>query len=286
MQLKWLPIRATVLPLLLSHLPCPAQAIGNLAIDSLAGQLAGVAMAGEPGLVLSADYKIDIESAYRIQSVAVRQRINDREPDGFKAGLTSTAAQQKFSFMQPVSGVLLPGSRLKQQQQRYRIDRQGFNRLMLEAEFGFRMAEVITARVDSIESLKTKVAAVLPVVELPDLAVNQPGHLQGVDIITNNVMARVYIAGDDQVVGRLDLNNIRVTVERSGAVILQASGSDAMGDQWRALLWLVNRTIDSGWQIQPGQLLITGALGKMLPASPAGYRVDYGPLGQIDFTID
>jgi 2-keto-4-pentenoate hydratase len=58
-----------------------------------------------------------------------------------------------------------------------------------------------------------------------------------------------------------------------------------MGDQWQALLWLVNQTIANGWEIAPGQVGITGALGKMLPVQPGTYRADFAELGTIVWRV-
>ena len=81
-------------------------------------------------------------------------------------------------------------------------------------------------------------------------------------------------------------NFLGIEVHKEGDLLLKGDSSDAMGDQWQALLWLVNQTVANGWEIEPGQLLITGAIGKMLPASIGFYQVSYGALGHIDFYVE
>ena len=121
--------------------------------------------------------------------------------------------------------------------------------------------------------------------EFPDLSFDKPEFLQGVDIIANNVVARQFIAGNERDVNALAINDLAIVIRKEGDVILEGQGRDAMGDQWLALLWLVNHTVDNGWPINSGQVMITGALGKMLPAKIGFYRIDYGPLGQIEFLV-
>jgi 2-keto-4-pentenoate hydratase len=76
-----------------------------------------------------------------------------------------------------------------------------------------------------------------------------------------------------------------VSGHKNQQLILGGIGADAMGDQWLALQWLINQTLANGWEINPDHLLITGAIGKMLAADPGHYRIDYGPLGIIEFTM-
>jgi 2-keto-4-pentenoate hydratase len=243
--------------------------------------------AGDPAPVLSsgAAEPLATATAYHVQTKAVKTWLASQSPIGFKAGLTSAAGQKKFAVNQPVAGVLLPGSQLKQQGQGYTVDRRQFNRAMMEAEIGFRFKNSISTPITNIKTLKANVAAVLPVIELPDLAFDKPAQLKGADIIANNVAAKHLIAGTDRDVKGIDINALSVNIKKDGKSLLQGQGRDAMGDQWRALLWLVNQTVASGWEIQPGQLLITGALGKMLPAEAGAYQVDFGELGQLGFTV-
>jgi 2-keto-4-pentenoate hydratase len=43
--------------------------------------------------------------------------------------------------------------------------------------------------------------------------------------------------------------------------------------------------IEQGWPIEPGNILLTGALGKMLPGKPGKYVADYGSFGKIIFEV-
>jgi 2-keto-4-pentenoate hydratase len=63
-----------------------------------------------------------------------------------------------------------------------------------------------------------------------------------------------------------------------------------MGDQWEALRWLVNTVLAEGYAIEPGQLLMTGALGGAHPASPGRYRAEFGgpaaaALGAVEIDV-
>lgn len=119
---------------------------------------------------------------------------------------------------------------------------------------------------------------------MPDLGFEDKSKLKGSDIISANVASAKYIVGE-QVDKNYDINGVNVTLTRDGKVVNEGKGSDALGDQWKAALWLVNRMVKNGWRIEPGSILITGSLGKMIPGKKGQYTADFGDFGKISFTI-
>ena len=83
----------------------------------------------------------------------------------------------------------------------------------------------------------------------------------------------------------MDLNAVTVTLSLDGQEINRGKGIDALGDQWQAALWLVNTMVAQGWTMEPTNVIITGALGKMVPGKPGKYVADYGSFGKISFEI-
>jgi len=230
--------------------------------------------------------QLDIAGAYHIQTLAVSQLLADRQPDGFKAGLTSTAGQKKFSVEHPVAGVLLAESQLAAAgEQGYVVQAGDYSKLMLELEIGFRLKEAITRPISDVATLKTMVETIHPVIEMPDLGFQQMEWLLATDIIANNVVARNYIVGAGVAGQSTDINTLSVKLYRDEQLLLEGLGSDAMGDQWRALGWLINQTLASGWTIEPGQILITGALGRMVPGKPGKYSARFSELGSIEWDV-
>ncbi|WP_101760151.1 2-keto-4-pentenoate hydratase [Oceanicoccus sp. KOV_DT_Chl] len=260
-------------------------AVDTSAFDNVVETVVAAANSGAAAPVVSHKQSLSLEQAYHTQTLAVKQRLAGAVPQGFKAGLTSVPSRKKFNVDQPVAGVLLSGgSEVKAAAGN--VDGSGYNNMMLEIEIGFSVNSVIDQPLNDIASLKKKIAKVYPVIELPDLYFDLPKQLTGVDIIINNVVAKQFLYGAGHDPFQFDLNQLSAELQHDGVTILTGRGVDAMGDQWQALLWLVNRTVNNGWQIQPGQLLITGALGKMIPAKPGVYQADYDELGKLAFTID
>ena len=109
--------------------------------------------------------------------------------------------------------------------------------------------------------------------------------LKGVDIIAANVGAVAFIIGQKQNIANLDLDTLEVTLKKDGETINRGKGADALDSQWKAALWLVNRVVNQGWKIEPGHIIITGALGRMVPGTPGNYTAHWEDLGTLGFTI-
>ncbi len=224
--------------------------------------------------------------AYRIQRQALDQVVQGRSPDGYKAGLTSLASQQAFGASEPIAAVLLPNSGVKSREDGYHIDLRQYRQPFAEVEIGFRLSETLRRPVRDVNELRTLVAEVLPVIELPDLAHAGNDKFHPLDLIATNAGAKHYIAGRGRASSVTDPNAIAVTLYREGEPLTQGTAFDVVGDQWQVLLWLVNRTIASGWAIEPGQVLITGTLGKAVPLERGLYVADYGRFGSIEWWVD
>ncbi|MEE4244268.1 MAG: 4-oxalocrotonate decarboxylase [Kangiellaceae bacterium] len=263
----------------------PAGAADNTESYQQFAKLAFTAQSNRQPLPHIADSKAKItntEQAYQAQASYVSMILATNEIAGFKAGLTSSAGQQKFKVTAPLSGVLFKSVSATSLAE-FSLD--NFNKLMLETEIGFRLNKQVTQPVKSIEQLKTMIATVHPVIELPELGF-KPGAITGLDLIATNVASNELIIGSGKMPSDLpDLNKLTARLLFKGKLINSGRGSDALEDQYRALLWLINHNVKHGYAITPQHILITGALGKMLPAQVGAYQADFEQLGTIDFKI-
>jgi 2-keto-4-pentenoate hydratase len=226
---------------------------------------------------------ITVEKAYALQKSLTKAILAKGDAiGGFKAGLTSETGQRRFGVNDPVlaplfkSGEMGPGAVVEQKD---------FVRLFLETEVGYVVAQKISEPVKDVAALKKMIKEVFPAVELPDLRFADMKNLKGPDIIADAVSSAKYIVGPKIPADKVDVTKVEVTLNHDGAVANQGKAADALGDQWKALLWLVNGVIAQGWTIEPGQILITGALGNMIPGKPGKYEGDWGPLGKLSWTV-
>lgn len=256
---------------------------GNGDVDEWASVLIKAHNEGRCIPVVSYRYPgADEKTAYTVQKTVVEKRLAKEKCMGFKAGLTSEGSQKRFGATAPVSGVLFAsgvktGGAV--------IRRAGYKTPMLETEIGFVIGKPITRPLADKAELRRHIKSAMPVIELPDLCFEEPEKLKVLDIIAGNVSAVSVIKGEETAVESRDLNAVSVLLYRDGKTVNRGKGSDALGDQWEAALWLVNTVVKQGWKIEPGQVLLTGALGKMLPGVPGNYTADFGDFGSISFVI-
>ncbi|MDQ7781847.1 MAG: hypothetical protein RDU20_03145 [Desulfomonilaceae bacterium] len=231
----------------------------------------------------SIDSDLTEERAYAIQGRLVdAMGRKGKSIGGYKAGLTSANTQQRFKAK---SALLAPMFKHGKLEPGAAVDRKDFVRLFLETEIGFSPRETIAGPVEDVESLKKLIGKIYPVIELPDIRFADPKNLTVPDIVADAVGSSKYLVGTGVPMGDVDVNNLKVTLAMDGETVNQGMGSDALGDQWKALLWLVNGVVKQGWTVSPDQILITGALGNMIPGRPGVYEAVWDDLGTIAFTI-
>lgn len=243
----------------------------------------------EPVPLLSSNYgkTLTTDAAYQIQYNALHQVPLSRAPEGFKAALTNVASQQMYGATSPLGAVLPAGSQLKKEEDGYHVNVSEYRQSIVEVEIGYRFTERIQYPLSDVQALKAVVSEMMPAIELPDLShTDADKKWTPVDIIASNAGAKHFIAGPGRAPSVIDPNSVAISLYRDGEMLMQGSGRDALGDQWQALLWLVNRTVASGWTIERGQVLITGTLGKPTALQKGLYVADFGRLGRIEWMAE
>lgn len=229
------------------------------------------------------DYSVlkpSIEAAYKQQQSLITSLVGKRII-GYKAGLTSDAGQQKFNVSEPVAGVLFQ-SGLSHQRNKYQLSRH--HKLMIETEIGFILKAPITQPITA-ENLAQYIDSVVPVIELPDLPYDDLSAVTGEQLISDNVASNSVLMGSPVPYSSVDINAIQTVLEYKGAPVIHGESTDAMHDQKSALVWLINRLLQSGYTLEQGHLLITGALGAMIPAEKGQYEARFTGLSTVPYTL-
>ena len=106
------------------------------------------------------------------------------------------------------------------------------------------------------------------------------------DTVAWNGNAKALIVGSKKLdPANVDIDAVAIILTRGGETINTAKGGEAGGGQMATLLKAVNDIVKRGYTIRPRHVLTNGALGKILPAETGQYTADYGPLGEISFTV-
>ena len=213
-----------------------------------------------------------VEDAYALQRVSVLQHAINDPIIGFKAGLTSEQAQEAFEVEEPLVGALFY-SGFSRNRGAYILN--NYIDLRLEVELGYILRKPITRPITE-EELPQYIKAMVPVVELPNLRFARKEQMTAVTLITSNVASNHFIIGTTRPYTPQLVNQYQASLSKNGIVINQGKATDAMGDQNQALVWMINRLLSTGYQPNQDHLLITGALGSMLPAEKGQYEARFG----------
>jgi 2-keto-4-pentenoate hydratase len=225
---------------------------------------------------------LDEDHAFALQHRFILTKLRKGDAiAGFKAGFMTPVARERNKLDHPVFGVLLRSARHDRAQP---LPRDQFSKPILETEIGFVFDKPVTQSVKDVATLRTFIRSIQPTIEVPDGSIASSEH-PGLDLIAANVAASRFVPGMAVAVSDLDLKTVTVRLYRDGALVTEGAGTDAYGDPWQSLLWMTNAVVQHGYKIQPGQLIITGTLGKAPPAETGLYTADYGVLGKMNFRV-
>ncbi len=235
---------------------------------------------GKPLPILSINEpELTEKEAYTIQKKYIATHIKKGETVGaFKAALTSKAAQQKFGVHKPLFGIIFHSG---EKTTATTLPQKG--KLFIETEVGFTLKKDISKPLSTVAELQYLTDSIFAVIELPHLFYSDMKKLKGVDLIASNIAAHHYIIGEKKAISPDILDSIHVTLSYDENVINQGK-TDLT--QWQTLLWLINALIAEGYTIPKATPLLTGSLGKMIPAQKGMYRATYKVLEDIIFVIE
>ena len=195
---------------------------------------------------------------------------------GYKAGLTSRPAQERFGAGEPVQGLLYENMML---------DTGATVKVpwgavpMVEADLVLVVKEAGINTAGTPEEVLAHTAAIRPFIELPDLALAKGEPVTPVTTTAMGVGARLGVLGplvpveDPAAMARM-LEEMDVTMhDGAGAVLVQAPGRAVLGNPVNSVLWLRSK----GVVFKAGDLISVGSFGPLFPPqkTSGGVRVTY-----------
>ena len=207
---------------------------------------------------------------------------------GYKGAVAGEAGQKALKLNGPLSAVLFRDGWLEAAA-KPAIRLAKFPRTKIETEVGFIIGKAIIRPINDIDALKAHVEAIVPVIELPAGKLEPTQPMVALDLAAANVLSANYIVGRRNPVAKVNPNRATIRLARRLAKgdeeKNKTTGAAAHRGQWQNLLHQVNHALGQGREIQPGHLILTGALGKIAPAEPGDWTADFGELGKIEFSI-
>ena len=254
-------------------------------IERFAGKVYKTWAAREPMPQFSVDRPdATLDTGYDAQKAFLRRVLKSDEIGGYKAAVVGAAGQENLGIDGPVTGIV-PLSGVHSAEDDVVIPLSDCGNRHVETEIGYVFGRPISKPLESIEDLRKHVSAVAPIIEVPGGPVDERHPATAADLAAWNGNAKDIIVGAEHDPDRFDVDEIAITLTHNGDILYEARGGEAAGGQWETLFKTVNSVVSQGYVVRKGHVITNGALGKILKAEPGVYRADYGPLGQVTFTV-
>ena len=223
---------------------------------------------------------LTVEDAYAIQSLNIERRVAEgRLVRGRKVGLTSAPMQRLLGVDEPDFGVLLDDMFVEDGDE---IPMEQLLQPRAEAEVAFVMGKDLSGPGVTTSNALAAIEGALPALEIVDSRVAD-WKIKLADTIADNASSgRVVIGGRLTPVTELDLRLVGVVVSRNGRLIDTGAGAAALGNPARCVAWLANKLATFGAGLQAGDVVIPGAVHRMVPVEPGDvFRAEFAHLGAV-----
>jgi 2-keto-4-pentenoate hydratase len=229
----------------------------------------------------------DVDAAYAVQSVWVADQVAaGARVVGRKIGLTNPVVQAQLGVGQPDFGVLLDTMACAPQAP---VDSARTLQPKIEAEIAFVLAEDLDGAMIGPAEVAAATAYVLAALEVVDSRIAD-WDISIVDTIADNASSGLFVLADrKQRLGRIDLADCAMTMRKGGeggAVVSTGTGAACLGHPLASVAWLAASVRDRGNPLRAGEVILSGALGPMVPVAPGDvFLADISGLGQVSATF-
>jgi 2-keto-4-pentenoate hydratase len=224
----------------------------------------------------------DIDAAYTVQSINTAVWIGEgRRMVGRKIGLTALSVQQQLGVGEPDYGVLfddmdlpnggvLPSTRLLQAK--------------VEGEVAFVMARDLDNPRASVADVIAAAAYALPAIEIVDSRILD-WKITIADTVADNASSGYFVLGTQpHGLSGLDLLSCGMVLTLDDRVASIGAGAACLGHPLNAAAWLARTLAARGEALRAGDIVMSGALGPMIPLTGSRVRVTIGGLGFAEFS--
>jgi 2-keto-4-pentenoate hydratase len=224
-----------------------------------------------------------IASAYEVQRLLTEHSLRQgRQNVGHKIGLTSPAVQRQLGVDQPDSGVLFADMRVATGAT---VASGKLLQPKVEAEIAFILADDLDG--DLSESrIRAAASVAVPAIEIVDSRVRD-WSISIIDTIADNGSSALFVLGSEATASTdLDFASRTMRLTQDGVVVSTGRGSDCLDSPLNALRWLARTAAENGSPLRAGHIVLSGALGPMVPVRPGStYVAEIDEIGSVEVSF-
>jgi len=219
----------------------------------------------KPIAAIRSDFGLETAAdAYAVQDICTQRALDEgRRLCGRKIGLTSKAVQQQLGVSEPDFGMLWADTEFLGGAE---IDAAGFMQPRVEAELAFVLDKDLPAEQLELSDILNAVAYAVPALEIVDSAIDN-WNIRLVDTIADNASGAAFVTGaSPRKITDIDLRLCGMAVSLQGQDVSVGTGAACLGNPLLAALWLARKMVEVGRPLAEGDIILSGALGPMVPA--------------------
>lgn len=231
-----------------------------------------------------ADDTLTMADGYAVQEELTRLILADGDKIlGYKVGLTSKPMQQMIGVDTPDYGPVL-GSTIYGNGDEISLSQ--FISPRMEAEIVFVLGERLAGpgvTVVDVHRATAGVAASMEIVDsrFADWRIKLADTVA--DLASNGTVA---VSSRLVPLAEVDTRLIGMTLTRNGELLDTGAGAAALGDPLAVVAWLANTLGENGVVLEPGHLVMTGALHAAVPMHEGDvFRADFDRLGPVTVRV-
>lgn len=255
-------------------------------IRSLAERLDSAMRGGAPIPHFSVSESVNtLDDAYAVQMEWTAMRTARGEKIvGRKIGLTAKAVQEQLGVDQPDYGTLWQSSFFEAKNGKVTVPAADFIAPRIEGEVAFLIGKSLNRpNITPADIIDATEACALGV-EIVDSRIAD-WKIKITDTIADNASYGGFTLGPwDKALPRADLAAIGMTISQNGTLVAEGTGAAVLGSPAISCAWLANKLLGFGVSLEPGDVVISGALMRMIPFQ-AGDSFVFNLAGQQALTV-
>lgn len=214
----------------------------------------------ETGAILSAADAYAVQTAWTRLRQAQGERILGR-----KIGLTSRAMQQQLGVGESDYGVLWSSRYFPATAARADVPAEPFLQPRIEGEIAFLIGRPLRGPGVTLQEVLNATDALAPALEIVDSRIAD-WRIRLVDTVADNASYGGFVLGPwSKAMREWDLRLVGMLLHQNGRPEVEGIGAAALGHPALAVAWLANKLSEFGEALEPGDVVLSGALGRALP---------------------